>query len=187
MQSIDKLPWLALLESKTEQHILDAVEHFQNMDEQLLNKPSMTGGWSVAQCLAHLNTYGDYYLPKLQTGLELHSKVNDSGKYKSSWLGTYLIKLTDPQTGSMKLKAVKRHQPMVVLPAHQTVADFIDQQEIMLSLLRTAQQADVNQFKIPLSIASWVRLPLGDILHFMIAHTERHILQAKRNIEYAQT
>jgi hypothetical protein len=184
MKSIDKLPWLALLESKTEQHITDAVALFQNMEEHLLNKPSPSGGWSIAQCLAHLNTYGDYYLPRLQTGLKIESKMEDSETYKSSWLGAYLIKLTDPQTSRMKLKAVKRHQPMTDFSAHQTVADFIDQQETMFALLRMAHQADVNQFRIPMSIASWVSLPLGDILHFMVAHTERHMMQAKRNIEY---
>lgn len=184
MKSIDKLPWLALLESKTEQHVTDAVGLFQNMEEHLLNKPSPTGGWSIAQCLAHLNTYGDYYLPRLQTGLEVNYRVGNSEKYSSSWLGTYLIKLTDPQTSRMKLKAVKMHQPVVDFPAHQTVADFIDQQEAMCSLLRTAQQSDVNQFRIPLSIASWISLPLGDILHFMVAHTERHMMQAKHNVKY---
>jgi hypothetical protein len=184
MKLIDKLPWLALLESKTEQHVAEAVEHFQNMEEHLLNKPSLTNGWSITQCLEHLNTYGDYYLPRLQSGLEMDSRKGNFGKYTSSWLGAYLIKLTDPQTSRMKLKAVKRHQPIAKLTAHQTVAAFIDQQETMFSLLRTAQQANVNDFKIPLSIASWVRLPIGDILHFMVAHTERHMMQAKRNIEY---
>ena len=186
MKSIDKLPWLALLESKTEQHLADAVEHFQNMEEHLLNKPSLTIGWSITQCLEHLNSYGDYYLPRLHKGLEVHSRKGNSGKYTSSWLGAYLIKVTDPQTSRMKLKAVKRHQPIVNLPAHQTVANFIDQQETMFSLLRMAHQADVNHFKIPLSIASCVSLPIGDILNFMVAHTERHILQAKRNITHAE-
>lgn len=177
-----KLTWLAGLESQTEEFVHDAVAYFQNLDESILNTPSTTGGWSIAQCLGHLNTYGHYYLPRLQQEIEKEPKKPLSDKYMSSWLGAYLIRITDTQTSSMKLKAVRKHQPAGFLPAHQVVAEFIDQQETMLHLLRMAQQADVNQFRIPLSIASWIRLPLGDVLHFMVVHTQRHMIQAKRNI-----
>lgn len=184
MKSIEKLPWLASLEIQTEGYIHDAVERFQNSNENILNKPALNGGWSITQCLAHLNTYGHYYLPLMENGITKCSNLPSSDVYTSSLLGTYLIRLTDPQKGPMKLKAAKRHQPPGLLSAYQIVAEFIDQQETMLDLIRKAQGADLNHYRIPLSIASWVHMPLGDILHFMVVHTKRHVLQANRNMQH---
>lgn len=182
MKSTDKLTWLANLQTKTEGHIRGVMMDFQNLDENTLNQSAIDGGWSIAQCLEHLNTYGNYYLPLLKSEIAKCAAPNTSGVYTTSLLGTYLISVTDPQKSTIKLKAAKRHQPLGNLPAHQIVADFIGQQKILLNLLRKAEDIDVNRVKIPLSIASWVRLPLGDILHFMVVHTSRHLLQANRNL-----
>lgn len=182
MRSIEKSTWLAMLESKTEVHISDAILYFQNLDENDLNKPSASGGWSIAQCLEHLNTYGHYYLPLLEKEIGHNSKSDISNEYAESWLGAYLIKLMDSEKSKKKFKAVKKHQPLGCVPASQIVSEFIDQQEKMLALLRKAQNVDLKRAKIPLSVAFWIRLPLGDILYFMVVHSQRHILQAKRNL-----
>ncbi|GAB3640069.1 DinB family protein [Spirosoma arcticum] len=182
MKTIDKTSWLASLEQQVEGQIQEAVQHFQNLDENTLHNPSPTGGWSIAQCLAHLITYGHYYLPRLKQGLQKQQPGrHPADTFVSSWLGAYLTKLMDSKANSRKLKAAKRHLPADTLFPHQVVAEFIDQQEELLRLLRIARKADLNTVRVPLSIAAWVRLPLGDILEFMVVHTERHIAQAKRN------
>lgn len=182
MPPVDKASWLALLEEQVESHLQDAVRHFQNLDERTLSQPSPTGGWSIAQCLDHLNSYGHYYLPYLQEGLERALKSHSSNTYIGSWLGSYLIRLMDPGRSRTKFKAIKQHQPTELINPYVVVATFIDQQERMLGLLKLAQQADVNKIRIPLSITVYVRLPLGDILQFMVVHTKRHLIQAKRNM-----
>lgn len=182
MQPIDKSPWLASLNGQVECHIQEALQHFQNLDEGILCRPSPTGGWSIAHCLAHLNSYGYYYLPYLQQGLERQLATPSGDTYVGSWLGTYLIRLMDPDQSQTKFKAIKRHQPTQTVNPHSIVAIFIDQQEIMLSLLKRAQQADVNTIRIPLSITPFVRLSAGEILEFLVIHTKRHLIQAKRNL-----
>jgi hypothetical protein len=182
MQPVDKASWLYQLEEQVERHVQEAVRHFQNLDERTLCKPSPTGGWSIAQCLAHTNSYGHYYLPYLQQGLEKQSETASSDKYIGSWLGTYLIKLMDPEKSRIKFKAIKQHQPIETTNPHSVVSAFIDQQELLLRLLKIAHQTDVNKCRIPLSIAPFLRLPVGDILEFMVVHTKRHLLQAKRNM-----
>lgn len=183
MTRIDKTCLLASLEQRVEGHIQETVRHFQHLDERTLCQPSATGGWSIGQCLSHLITYGHYYLSRLRQGLQ----AQDSGKHAtntvaSSWLGAYLTKLMDSTTGNRKFKAAKRHQPADVIAPNQVVSEFISQQEELLRLIRVAQTADVDAIRIPMSVATWIKLPLGDILQFMVVHTERHIAQAKRNI-----
>ncbi|GAB3512014.1 DinB family protein [Spirosoma knui] len=182
MKSTDKAAWLLALEHQVEGYIQRAVECFQNMDEVILSKPSQSGGWSIVQCLEHVNSYGHYYLPHLTKGLITQQNKPPTNHFKSFWLGTFLTRLMDPGTGKRKFKAVKRHQPTGALLAHKVVAEFIDQQEQLLLLLRQAADVDVNDVHIPVSVAPWMHLPVGDVLQFLVAHTERHIAQANRNL-----
>lgn len=170
------------LEQRVEKHLQEAIATFQNLDTTVLLKPSATGGWSIAQCLEHLNRYGQYYLPEVKERLERQtdSHVNN-GIFKSTWLGSYFTKMMEPETGKRKLPAFKEYKPPRDLDAHNIVSEFITQQETMLKLLRAARHANLN-VRVPISISRWIRLKLGDVLQFVIAHNERHIKQAKRNL-----
>ncbi|MCX6216923.1 DinB family protein [Spirosoma sp.] len=182
MKSVNKSVLLIALGHQIEGHIQQAVVHFQNMDEVTLCQPSPSGGWSIAQCLDHLNSYGRYYLPRLNQGLASRQHKPTTDRLESSWLGAFLVRLMDPKTGTKKFRAVKRHQPANDLPAHQIVAEFIEQQEQLLDVLKQVENANVDGIQIALSIASWLHLPIGNVLQFLVIHTERHIRQANRNL-----
>ena len=174
--------FVAELQEMVELHLHQAISIYQNSSEARLNSPSYKGGWSVAQCLSHLNTYGDFYLPQLVTALK-----NQPGRpvslVKRGWLGNYLIKMMDPSRKTTRYKAMKKHLPKKEVNAHQIVADFIEQQEHLLKLLDLAGRSDLNRIRIPTSISRMVRLKLGDTLVFLIIHNERHIQQANRNLK----
>ena len=53
----------------------------------------------------------------------------------------------------------------------------------MLQLLAAAATVDLNQVRVPISIAPWIRLKLGDTFLFVTAHIERDLLQAERAME----
>lgn len=180
MKPIDKKLLLENLETRVESHLADAVKIFQNLSETALLKPSPAGGWSIAQCLDHLNRYGQYYLPQIKKGLEKKMPGNDI--FISTWLGNYFTKMMEPATGTKKVKAFKAYVPPPELNAHAVVAAFIAQQETLLEYLKASHTADLNNIKIPVSIARFIKLKLGDVFRFVIAHNERHIQQAKRNI-----
>ncbi|MES1159458.1 MAG: DinB family protein, partial [Bacteroidota bacterium] len=136
------------------------------------------GGWSIAQNLEHLNRYGAYYLPQIQKGLGRQQHFSGNEAFKSSWLGNYFTRIMDPQTGRKKYKAFKGYIPGADLDAHGVVAEFIRQQENLLICLQRARRADLNSVRIPVSILKWLRLKLGDVFRFIIAHDERHLVQA---------
>lgn len=178
MQAINKQQLLDTLEQQVDIHLQQAVSVYQNLSGDVLNKPSATGGWSVAQCLEHLNSYGDYYLPQIEKAL--HNKQSNSTTFTSGWLGDYFTKSMDPTAGK-KMKALKGHIPAAALDVHKVVAEFIHQQETLLRYLRTAHNADLN-VRIPITISKLIRLKLGDVFQFLIMHDERHIQQANRNL-----
>lgn len=174
---------LSELTEQVEKHIQRAVETFQNLDEKTLLKPAANGGWSIAECIWHLNSYGDFYLPEIKKALAKKNLRSTKGIFKGSWFGSYFTKSMDPQTGKRKMKAFKNHVPPPNLDAHAVVAEFIQQQECMLKLLSQARNIDLDSIKVAISLTKWMKLKLGDVFQFCIAHDERHVVQACRNLQ----
>ena len=181
--TMDKTKLLDQLEEQIELHIKTAIKDFQNLSEEILLKPAENGGWSIAQCLEHLNSYGRYYLPAIHKGLQKQREFTQVEKFKSSWLGNYFKKIMDPVTGKKKFKAIKGHIPEVNLKAYGVVAEFIQQQETLLKYIADARKKDLNNIKIPISISKLIRLNLSDTFQFIVAHDERHLQQAGRGLK----
>ena len=182
MKALNKNELLDSLEIKVEGHLQEAVKNFQNLPEDQLLRLAPNGGWSIAQCLEHLNGYGHYYLPQIEKCLNIPPRGLIPDTFKSTWLGSYFTRTMDPATGKKKYKAFKNHIPFPDLDAHAVVAEFIRQQETLLTYLKKARSADLNAIKAPISISKWLKLRLGDVFQFLIAHNERHVLQAKKLI-----
>lgn len=182
METSNKTTLLNHLENQVESHLQQAIREYQNLTPNFLLKPSITGGWSIAQCLAHLNSYGDYYLPVFEKGLQSSPDTTVENTIKSTWLGRKCIESMSSETSKKKYNAFKAYQPTPNLDAKIVVAEFITQQERMLQIIRTAYRKDIQQIKIPISIAKFLKLYLGDALQFLIVHNERHVQQANRNL-----
>ena len=182
MKATNQQLLLETLEKKVELHIQQAVSVYQNLREEELLGPAADGGWSIAQCLAHLNSYGEYYLPRIKAGLESQEGMPASSTYRSSWLGSLFTRMMDPATDNKKYKAIKKHMPPLELDANAVVAEFLRQQEELLLYIRSSRNADLGSIQIPISILKWIHLKLGDVLQFLIAHNHRHLQQANRNI-----
>jgi len=180
MKTVNANALLEALELQTESHLHEAIRSFQNLNGKKLLQPAINGGWSIAQCLEHLNRYGSYYLPEIEQGLKKDYPSN--GEFTSTWLGRYFTKMMSPDSGKKKIKAFKEYSPPPNLDAYAVVAEFIHQQETLLKYLRLARSKDLNKIKIAISIAKWIKLRLGDTFQFIIAHNERHLRQAKRNL-----
>lgn len=97
MKAVNKQALIDSLEQQVDAHLQQAIKVYQNLDADTLSRPSNTGGWSIAQCLEHLNSYGDYYLPHIEK--TLRNNHSDSATFTSGWLGDYFTKSMDPQDG----------------------------------------------------------------------------------------
>src|ERR1043165_985409 len=131
MKKVKSKELLDQLEIKVESHLSEAIRSLQNLNEEKLLCAAANGGWSIAQCLEHLNKYGNYYLPEIKKGLAKDFPPTEN--FKSSWLGNYFTKMMDPQTGKKKITSFKEYSPSPQLKAHAVVAEFIRQQESLLA------------------------------------------------------
>jgi len=172
---------LDALDARVENHLKAAIDIFQNLEENLLMRKSPSGGWSIAECLWHLNSYGDFYLPEIEKALKRNQKRSNT--FKSGWLGGYFTQLMKPGAKMNKMKAFKSHTPPIITEPYKVVALFIEQQERLINLLKAAQASDLTNTKVPISISPFIRLRLGDVFQFVIEHNERHLVQARNNLK----
>ena len=182
MKVFIKRDLLHTLEQQVESQLTEMTGIFQNLKSEVLLKPSASGGWSMAQCFEHLNTYGHFYLPEIKKGIESQFKDSSVIYFKSTWLGNYFANLMEPKAGMKKMKAFKNHVPSVKLDAHAVIAEFIQQQEQLLKLIKLSENKDLNTIRISISISKFIKLRLGDVFRFIVAHNERHLQQGKRNL-----
>lgn len=178
---LDKYRLLEELETELRNQITQVEEIYKNASETVLQSPSASGGWSILQCLDHLNSYGFYYLPQISDALTI-AKRSDSSIYRSGWLGDYFTRIMSPETGTKKFKAFKDHQPAKVLDAKRVISEFLRQEELLLGYLSDAKSLDMASVKVPLSISPLIGIRLGDTFRFLLAHNRRHLLQAGRNL-----
>jgi hypothetical protein len=187
MNSYNQETLIENLLNQTESSLKKAIEWQLIPHSQFARKPS-TEGWSANECLQHLNSYGRFYLPAIENALSKSQVVESTPKFSTGWLGNYFTKLMMPDVDgkvSKKMKSPKDHSPKTIIESHLVISEFIDQQEKLLQLLRKAKGVDLNKNRVGISIAPFIKLKLGDVLMFLIAHIVRHTQQAERALEEA--
>lgn len=174
--------FLSQAEIQLEAQLKEAIAVFQNLPGNRLLKPASNMGWSIAECIAHLNTYSEYYLPRIEEALMKAPPLEDAAFFKHSLLGRYFINSMDPDRNNKKFKALKRHRPSEINNPTGVVSDFIQHLEKMLGLLKQARTRNIRKKSVKTSISPWIRISPGDALQFLLTHNKRHLDQAKRNL-----
>jgi len=150
-------------------------------DQQLISSPG-EGKWSIAEIFGHLNITHDRYvrviLPRITKAPDVKAE-----HFSSSWLGEWLYRKIMPRAdGSVfKLKAPRNsHAVKEGLNGVDELHSFLHQCDAIDDILRHATTKDLNAIKIPFSFSRLLHLRLGDNLRYIVAHNERHLLQAHR-------
>lgn len=182
MQKQSQIDFIDQLETGVEVQLKEVIEVFQNLPEDLLLQPADDHGWSIAECFAHLNTYAEYYLPRIEKVLDQALPIDESRAYKHSFLGRYFINMMDPDRGKKKYKATKRHRPIVDNP-HAIISKFIQYLEYILLLIKKARGKNLLRKSITTSLSAWIKINSGDAILFVLTHNKRHLEQAKRNLK----
>lgn len=164
------------LEHRTKQ-IIDWANALKSLPLAELNAREDEGRWSVLECLEHLNRYGDFYLPEIESRIE-SAKPSAGGVFKSTWLGEYFAKTMLPVEHMKTMKTFKSMDPMGSDLNQETLDRFIEQQHHLMRLLHNAKRVDLNKVKTGISISKWIKLRLGDTFRVVIYHNERHKAQA---------
>lgn len=166
----------------TNNNLQQATSWMSKLSEKQLNWRPNPGIWSIAEVIAHLNSYARYYHPTIQKKIETTRFRTAKEDFMSSPLGRSAwksMKLGRLNNVKRKFKAPKGHNPSVdpTLVQGTEVKDFLTQQQELLLIIESSAEVNARKVKIPISISKIVRLRLGDALLFIVYHDERHMHQ----------
>ena len=169
------------LSSRVKETLATAEELANLPDAQLQQKPNPKA-WNALECLAHLNHYGNYYLPEIRKRIAGTKHNTPKPTYTSSWLGNKFAAGMKPSEQMRKINTFKSANPINFdTPADRKVIDeFIRQQKDLLDLLEKAKTVDLTKTKTGISIAPLIKIRLADTLRIVVYHDWRHIEQAQR-------
>ena len=190
MKTYNTVELIDKLQQNTESLLIKAIHDWQMVSGERFSKQPSAESWSAKQCIAHLNIYGDYYLPAISNAIGKY-RAHDNGMketFTPGVLGNYFTKIMSPDKDGMPLKKMKAFKNYIASnkeESDEVISTFIDQQEKLLSLLEAAKDINLNKIKIPISLNRFIKLKLGDVFMFLVAHNQRHALQAERALQAA--
>lgn len=164
--------------SRTKDNLNEA-ENFKQLSVEVLNWKQHPEKWSVLECLAHLNRYGDFYLPEIEQRMAHAPKSTGKLIFKSGWLGNYFANSLLPKEKLNKMNTFASMNPLGSDLDKAVVTEFIAQQKKTLELLHKARAINLTKTKTAISISKWIKLRLGDTFRVVIYHNQRHIVQAQ--------
>jgi uncharacterized damage-inducible protein DinB len=150
-------------------------------DDQLRQSPG-PGKWSISEIYAHLNLCLDQSIRVILSRVTL-APDSPSDTYRSGWLGDWVYDRMMPRPDGSVLKS-KARKAWCADPAHidarEELARFERHCDALDDILRHAATKDLRRITIPFYFPRLVQLRLGDTLRYLVAHGERHLLQAQR-------
>ena len=153
-------------------------------------KPS-TEQWSISECFKHLNLTLEIYLPQMTT------IVNNSEKYpakkdvfKPGLLGKLAVKAIKPKADNQipyKMKTFDRLKPnnAKVNPVKE-IDQFLEYQNEILTIMDGLIKVNLKKPKTTTAVGQVLKMSVGDALHFLVAHNQRHIVQAQKVFKIIQ-
>ncbi|MBK9168825.1 MAG: DinB family protein [Bryobacterales bacterium] len=172
-------PALRDLVSQLEQVTADAVRLTTGLSAEQFNWQPRPDSWSIAQCLAHLNATGAWYLPYLEAAAQQgrDRDLRGRGPFRHSAFWNWVLGLTEPPP-KMRLPAPGRLVPPSNLDLDQTLTEFFTVQRRFLACFEVADGLDLRRIKVRTPMTGWIRTTLLGGFAVMMAHERRHIWQA---------
>jgi hypothetical protein len=162
-----------------------AAEHLRTADPVKLSYCPEEGQWSVSQVIEHLNMYSRHYLPLIERSMVPISKDTNAWFVSGFW-GNYFTKMMMPRNVyeiRNKMKTPKSFVPGKGSNVEQLFQEFLQHQQKLSQLLEVARRRNLNTIHIPVTINRFIRLRLGDIFRFLVAHEQRHMIQARNAVK----
>lgn len=160
--------------------IEDTVKNdFSLLTEARLNWKENPSGWSILECIEHLNLYCNYYNYELRKSIDNSKKAGyPIDQPKSTWLGRKFIQMMHPDN-IKKQKTLKRMNPANSALDKSVLKKFLQYQDELRNIVQDAQSINLNKSYVPVEFMKVLKMNLGDALTFVVVHEQRHIRQAK--------
>lgn len=170
---------------KDVQRIKESAQFFQSSDQTKLAHSPDKSKWSVVQTLEHVNAYNRHYLPLIEKNVSVVTQSRNPIFASGYWgdMFTKKMKPTNVYEIKNKMKTMKAYNFPNSLHVDTVLKEFIAHQDHLLRLLELAKSRDLNAIRIPITLTSLIQLKLGDLFRFIVAHEQRHMIQARNTLK----
>jgi hypothetical protein len=153
-------------------------------DEEFSRHPP-AGGWSVGQCIDHLNATAREYLPRLDEAIAeaIRQGMYGEGPFEYNLFGRMFAWVMEPPVRRMKAKAPEMFLPAPRKSRPEIMAAFRAYQVQYVDRLRQANGLDLARARVLSPVSTWIRIPLGSGFAVITAHERRHLWQAEQAIQ----
>jgi hypothetical protein len=146
---------------------------------QLTQRPD-PAKWSIAECLAHLNVSADVVQPLIAKAIERgkKEKLFGTGSFPLGFRGRMLIWMATPPP-KFRIRAPKSvAPPATIADPTQLLPEFLKLQDEWLRLWNDAEGLDMARINIARPLSPFY-CHLSAVFPWMMAHQQRHLLQAE--------
>lgn len=188
MTDFNKKSLLTGLHDRTEV-VRNNMQTFLRLSDEQLNYKTAPDKWSIAEVFEHLNITHRIYLDSINN-IITHAPVNTKETFRSNWLGNLAYEKIMPRPDGtvFKMKAPGFLRPASIhLNGIEVLRNYMKQLDEFDHILELSQYVDMKKIKIPFSFTKLLSLRLGDNLRFIVAHNERHLLQAQKVLKIMPT
>ena len=148
------------------------------------------GSWSVAECLDHLATANRVYLGAMEPSAARARREGRQrrGPARPGLVGGWFVSYLEPPVRArLKTKAPRPIRPRTSPPLSDAFTAFLASQEQVRAFLRTYAGIDLTGVRFPNPFIRGVRFSLATGLHVIAAHERRHLWQAWRVRQAAES
>lgn len=166
------------------EHIIESAEFFRNIDKSKMIYTPSENQWSIVQILEHLNGFTRHYLPIIQKAMT-EKVTHKSGWFETGFWGDILTKGIMPKNVYEVKNRTRTHNNFIFpngLNVEKVVNEFIEQQQEFIKLIDTAKYVNLNDVRVSTLMIKLVKLKLGDLLRYLVAHEQRHMIQARNTL-----
>jgi hypothetical protein len=146
-----------------------------------LNDRPAKGGWSIAECVEHVNTVARELVgPLKQTIHEAKAAGKMSDRpHRPGFVGKYMTRSMEPPA-KKKMKTQKLYEPKSNLDPDTLLEQYKDVHNTFKQLIREADGVDLSKVKMRSPALKIMKLNIGDWLFFTASHERRHAWQAEQ-------
>ena len=164
-------------------------DEIEKIPSDSLNFRSAKGKWSTLECIDHLNMVFDLYIPRIERKLNKRN-LKEKDSYSTGFFGDRMVSSMEPQKGEIKYpmktfgNLKPERSPRNKKEVIRQFKEYINQLDIFLE---QSEKLDLGTIRIKSAVGNILRFKLGDCYRFLIAHNERHLLQAKKVLRVLAT
>lgn len=173
-------PSVASFEAQLRDIEEDAKDLCADLTPEQLTRQPLSGGWSIQECLVHLNVTGELYLEKLEPIIDAANAEGKRGinPLRYGLLAGLFIRAQEPPV-RWRMSSPRAFRPVFTQDA-SALPTFLDLQARMRDLLLRAEGLSVNKLMITSPESKWLKMSATEAFGLLLAHERRHLWQARR-------